>query len=107
MLITTSLVSCDSSTPTSISESPQGPPRLCWMVKLLSSGTLLASLCRAAVASSQCSVTASSRQSCPALLLVRMVHVKCRGETYKYGNEEVKSRRFIYDAIKSESDILG
>ena len=104
MLITTSLVSCDSSTPTSISESPQ---RLCWMVKLLSSGTLLASLCRAAVASSQCSVTASSRQSCPALLLVRMVHVKCRGETYKYGNEEVKSRSFTYDAIMSECDILG
>ena len=48
---------------------------------------------------------ASSRQSCPAL--VRMVHVKCRGETYKYGNEEVKLRRFTYDAIKSESDILG
>jgi len=61
------------------------------MVKLLSSGALLASLCRAAaVANSQCSVvTASKQQSCPALLVVRMVHSKCRGETYKYGKDEV------------------
>ena len=75
------------------------------MVKLLSSGALLASLCRAAaVANSQCSVvTASKQQSCPALLIIRMVHSKCRGETYKYGKDEVKGtksfRRYIYTPL--------
>ena len=69
-------------------------PRFAWMVKLLSSGALLASLCRAAaVANSPCLVTTvSQQQSCPALLVVRMVHSKCRGETYKYGKDEVKRR---------------
>merc|ERR1712037_110865 len=33
--------------------------------------------------------TVGNQQSCPALLVVRMVHSKCRGETYKYGRDEV------------------
>ena len=79
-------------------------PRLAWMVKLLSSGALLASLCRAAaVTNSQCLVAASKQQSCPALLVVRMVHSKCRGETYKYGKDEVKRtkcfRRYNYTTL--------
>ena len=71
------------------------------MVKLLSSGALLASLCRAAAAAnSPCLVTTvSQQQSCPALLVVRMVHSKCRGETYKYGKDEVKRTKCLKDIL--------
>jgi len=61
-------------------------------VKLVSSGALLASLCsRAALANSQClaSSVVGKQSSCPALHFVKMVHTKCRGEVYKYGNNEV------------------